>query len=72
MEGPMYYTPIEVGLIALIVICLVLWIVILIEDVTRVMNRPDRRLTRAEFNNLLWLGAIGLVALAAYIVLREI
>jgi hypothetical protein len=45
---------------------------ILIEEVTRIVKRGDARLTSAEVNNLFWLGVIALIALVAYIFLKEV
>ena len=68
----MYYTPIQVALILIIIICFGLWMTILIEEVTRIVKRGDARLTSAEVNNLFWLGVIALIALVAYIFLKEL
>jgi hypothetical protein len=68
----MYYSPIQVGLIIVIILCMAGWMVILIRDVSKIVKRADGKLTTAEINNLIWLVTIGTIAFASYLVFKEI
>jgi hypothetical protein len=68
----MHYSPLQIALGLIIIVCFALWLIILTEDITKIVERGDRTLTANQLSNLVWLAAIALIALVAYIVLDQI